>query len=84
MKRTRGGPERPPLGGDDLADVEEQFDDCDANGDARIDFAEFSQLLENLGADVPPAQRRKRFEELDANRDGAIDRPEFMEWWRRR
>ena len=84
MKKTRGASRRPPLGGDDLADVEEQFDECDADGDARIDFAEFSQLLENLGAEVPPGQRRQRFGELDANGDGAIDRAEFMEWWRGR
>ena len=53
-----------------------------ANGDQRIDFTEFSQLLENLGSEVPPERRRARFNELDTDRDGAIDRREFMEWWR--
>lgn len=70
------------LSSDELADCEEQFDECDGDGDGRIDFTEFSQLLENLGSDVPPAQRRTRFDEMDVDRDGAIDRSEFMEWRR--
>ena len=73
---------RRPLSSDELADLDEQFDECDADGDQRIDFTEFSQLLENLGSDVPPDHRQARFDELDADHDGAIDRSEFMEWWR--
>jgi Ca2+-binding EF-hand superfamily protein len=73
---------RRPLSSDDLADLDEQFDECDADGDQRIDFTEFSQLLENLGSEVPPDRRRARFAEIDVDRDGFIDRPEFMEWWR--
>jgi Ca2+-binding EF-hand superfamily protein len=71
-----------PLSGDDLADLTEQFDECDVDGDQRIDFIEFSQLLENLGSEVPPAQRRTRFDAIDLDHDGAIDRGEFMQWWR--
>ena len=80
----RNGPPsaRRPVGSDDLADVDEQFDECDVDGDQRIDFAEFSQLLENLGSEVPPAQRRSRFDAIDADHDGAIDRREFIDWWR--
>jgi Ca2+-binding EF-hand superfamily protein len=81
---TPRNPERPkgrPLTSDDLADAEEQFDECDADGDQRIDFTEYSQLLDNLGADVPPAQRRNRFNAIDSDRDGAIDRSEFLDWW---
>ena len=82
---TRREPERSksrPLTSDELADAEEQFDECDADGDQRIDFTEYSQLLDNLGVEVPPAHRRSRFNAIDANRDGAIDRSEFLEWWR--
>jgi Ca2+-binding EF-hand superfamily protein len=71
-----------PLSGDELADIEEQFDECDADGDQRIDFMEFSQLLDNLGADIPAAQRRSRFDAIDSDHNGAIDRREFTEWWR--
>jgi Ca2+-binding EF-hand superfamily protein len=73
---------RPPLSGDDLADIDEQFDECDANGDQRIDFTEFSQLLEQLGSELTMTQRRDRFAAIDTDRDGAVDRNEFMEWWR--
>lgn len=75
-------PARRPLTGDELADLQEQFDECDADGDGRIDFTEFSQLLENLGSEVPPERRRSQFDVIDLDHDGAIDRAEFMEWWR--
>jgi len=84
---TRHNPRRPgrrPLSSDELADLEEQFDECDADGDQRIDLTEFSQLLDNLGSEVPPEKRRAQFDELDLDHDGAIDRGEFMEWWRAR
>lgn len=68
------------LTGDELADAEEQFDACDTNGDRRIDFAEYSQLLENLGLGLPPTQRRNRFNAVDSDGDGAIDRSEFIDW----
>jgi Ca2+-binding EF-hand superfamily protein len=84
-----GSKRRPPspaagrsLSSDELADLDEQFDECDADGDQRIDFAEFGQLLENLGSELSPAQRRSRFDAIDVNHDGAIDRREFMDWWR--
>lgn len=66
----------------EIADVDERFDACDADGDQRIDFTEFSELLESLGSEVPPAQRRARFNAIDTDRDGAIDRGEFMAWLR--
>jgi Ca2+-binding EF-hand superfamily protein len=70
------------LSSDELADCEEQFDECDADGDQRMDFTEFSQLLEKLGSEVPPASRRASFDTIDRDRDGAISRTEFMQWWR--
>jgi Ca2+-binding EF-hand superfamily protein len=70
------------LTSDELADAEEQFDECDTDGDRRIDFAEYSQLVENLGLELPPTQRRNRFDAIDSDADGAIDRSEFIDWWR--
>jgi len=77
-------PPRParPLSGDELADLHEQFDECDIDGDGRIDFTEFAQLLENLGSTVPSAKQRGHFDAIDLDSDGAIDRKEFMQWWR--
>ncbi|HEU4624562.1 MAG TPA: EF-hand domain-containing protein [Steroidobacteraceae bacterium] len=84
MSSNRNPPPPPRrfLSSDELADLDEQFDECDADGDQRIDFTEFSQLLENLGSEVPHTHRRARFDEIDADHDGAIDRHEFMRWWR--
>lgn len=79
--RNPSGPRSRPLTSDELADAEEQFDECDMDGDQRIDFTEYSQLLETLGAEIPPAQRRNRFNAIDTDGDGAIDRAEFMAWW---
>jgi len=75
-------PQRRPLSGDELADLEEQFDECDADGDQRIVFAEFQELLENLGSELSSDQQRARFDAIDLDRDGAINRQEFIEWWR--
>lgn len=72
---------RRPLSGDDMADLEEQFDECDADGDWRISAAQFEQLLDNLGAEIGPAKRRARFDAINTDRDGVIDRREFMNWW---
>ncbi len=73
---------RRPFDRVELADVEEQFDECDADGDQRIDFAEFSTLLGMLGSEMRAAQRRTRFDIIDTNRDGVIDRNEFVDWLR--
>jgi len=72
------------LGSDDLADLEEQFDECDSDGDERIDLTEFSQLLGKLGSNVSPLKHRAQFDEVDLDRDGAIVRGEFLRWWRTR
>ena len=79
--RNQSIPGSRPLTSDELADAEEQFDECDLNGDQRIDFAEYSKLLDSLGAKMPPAQRHNRFNTIDTDRDGAIDRKEFLAWW---
>ena len=80
--RDPARPKGRPMTSDELADAEEMFDEFDADGDQRIDFTEFSLLLDNLGAEVPLAQRRNRFNAIDSDHDGAIDRREFLEWWR--
>ena len=67
---------------DELADAAEQFDACDADRDGRIGFGEYSQLVDTLGLDASPGQRRKRFDAIDTDRNGAIDRSEFIDWLR--
>jgi Ca2+-binding EF-hand superfamily protein len=63
-------------------DLAETFADCDADGDQRIDFAEFLQLLGNPDSEAQPAQPDAKFDEIDSDRNGATDRSDLMEWWR--
>ena len=77
------GPVRRFLSGDELADLEELFDEVDEDGDHRIQFAEFSQLLDDLGTDMEYEEMRNGFRRIDRNQDGAIEFKEFVEWVRR-
>ena len=70
-----------PLTHEERAEVEEQFDSCDLDGDQRIDFNEYSMLMDSLGTEMAPAQRRNRFNAIDTDHDGTIDRKEFLVWW---
>ena len=68
---------------EELLDLAEHFGQVDADGDRRIDFAEFSRLVENLSDDdMPLEERRIGFREIDTDRDGVIDFHEFVAWWR--
>lgn len=76
------GPIRRSLSGDDLADLELLFDEVDEDGDQKIQFAEFSQVLDSLGADMQYEEMRNGFRKIDTNCDGAIDFKDFVEWVR--
>ncbi|MEO8063532.1 MAG: EF-hand domain-containing protein [Pseudomonadota bacterium] len=80
--KPNSGPGRSSLSTDDLADFGEQFDECDVDGDQRIDFAEFSRLLDRMGSEVEMARRRGQFDRIDKDHDGLVDRSEFVEWLR--
>jgi Ca2+-binding EF-hand superfamily protein len=70
---------------EELLDLAEHFGQVDSDGDRRIDFAEFSQLVENLADDdeeLSQEERRIGFQEIDTDRDGVIDFHEFAAWWR--
>ena len=70
------------LSADDIANMDEAFGKCDADGNRQIDFEEFARLLDTLGSTSAPAQYRLRFNSIDLNHDGVIDRTEFLNWWR--
>jgi Ca2+-binding EF-hand superfamily protein len=63
-------------------EMSEDFQCCDTNQDGRIDFDEFKEFLECLGARITPTELLIGFREIDTNRDGLIDLPEFLTWWR--
>jgi calmodulin len=72
---------------EELLDLAEHFGQVDSDGDRRINFAEFSTLVENLSGDdddeeLSLEERRIGFQEIDTDRDGAIDFHEFVAWWR--
>lgn len=70
---------------DQLRELKDRFDACDADGDERIGFGEFERLLESSGVKLADErERRACFTEIDLNRDGAIDLGEFTDWWIRR
>ena len=58
-----------------------RFDRADANRDGRIDFQEFSALLDELGLGYEEAQVRSAFTSLDTDSNGQIDFKEFADWW---
>jgi hypothetical protein len=76
------GPAKRSLSGDELADLEELFDEIDEDGDQRIQFTEFSQLLDDLGADMGYEEQRAGFRRIDRNQDGAVDFKDFVDWVR--
>ena len=65
----------------DLQELVEHFELCDRDGDQRISYAEFVELLGNLEAGMSDEEMRLGFREIDANRNGVISFEEFRRWW---
>lgn len=65
----------------ELQELVEHFAQCDRNHDHRIDFAEFTELLRNLEAEMSDEEMRIGFEAIDRNRNGSISFAEFRDWW---
>ncbi|HEX2494116.1 MAG TPA: EF-hand domain-containing protein [Steroidobacter sp.] len=65
----------------DLADLRQAFDACDANGDGWILSAEFTSLLKALDTDLSDDECLLAFEATDSDGDGSISFEEFMTWW---
>ena len=64
-----------------LAELREDFDYNDANGDGRLSYDEFAELLQDLEAGMAEAEARLGFREIDTDRDGWIGFDEFLAWW---
>ncbi len=70
-----------PTSARDLAELAAHFELCDRDGDQRISYAEFVELLGNLEAGMADEEMRLGFKEIDSNRNGVISFDEFQRWW---
>jgi Ca2+-binding EF-hand superfamily protein len=57
------------------------FEASDTNGNGTLQFGEFVDLLDNLGADMSEREYRIGFDAIDVDRDGRINCEEFLGWW---
>lgn len=69
---------------EEIAELRESFQYNDPNGDGKIDFGEFVQMLDDLEANVDREEARIGFDEIDIDKDHAIEFDEFIEWWSER
>jgi len=76
------GTSAPPLTSEALAELREDFDQFDNDGDGLLEFDEFLEFMDGLGADMSNEECRIGFAEIDTDRDGVIEFDEFIEWWR--
>jgi Ca2+-binding EF-hand superfamily protein len=66
---------------DQLADLRQNFDRVDRDGDGWIIGDEFISLLQSLDEDLSREECLLAFEATDADGDGSISFEEFMGWW---
>ena len=66
---------------DRVEEIEELFEQNDADGNGDIDFGEFAMLMRELDPQMTKTSLEVGFREIDANKDGRINFAEFLEWW---
>jgi len=64
-----------------LDELREAFDYNDRDHDGMIQLDEFSDMLDELEADMSPKDIEIGFKDIDTNDDGLIDFAEFVDWW---
>lgn len=74
----------PDFDDEDHEELENLFDLNDSDSNGRIDFSEFRQLLNDLGADMSDEELEVGFNDIDSNGSGEIEFDEFTDWWRER
>lgn len=71
---------RPAIPNERIEELREDFAAVDDDQDGRIDFAEFTVLMNELGAEMSSEVLRIGFGEIDTDRDGRISLAEFVAW----
>ena len=66
---------------EELDELREAFDYNDRDSDGRIQLDEFSDMLDELEADMSGKEIEIGFKDIDTNDDGLIDFDEFVAWW---
>jgi Ca2+-binding EF-hand superfamily protein len=69
------------LSPEQLAELRQNFDLVDRDGDGWIIGEEFIALLQALDEDLSRDECLLAFEATDADGDGSISFEEFIEWW---
>jgi calmodulin len=62
-------------------EIRDTYNRFDADGNGRIDLAEFRALLTELGAELDAAGIEVAFDTIDVDENGFIDYGEFSQWW---
>lgn len=62
-------------------ELQENFEYFDSDGDGRLDLAEFSNLMEALGALEPGEKAVIGFREIDSDGNGTVEFDEFARWF---
>ncbi len=62
-------------------ELQENFEYFDSDGDGRLDLAEFSNLMEALGALEPGENAVIGFREIDTDGNGTVEFDEFVRWF---
>lgn len=71
----------PTVSAERRAELREDFEFCDDDGDGLIQFGEFVEFMDALGAEMTGEECRIGFTEIDSNGDGRIQFQEFLAWW---
>lgn len=66
---------------EEYEELKESFEYNDLDKDGKIEFDEFTSMLESLDAEVERSEARIGFREIDTDQDGAIELDEFISWW---
>ncbi len=64
-----------------LNELEEIFDGCDKDGNDRIGWDEFCNMLDQLTGEKTLREKAETFDRVDTNHTGAITFDEFCAWW---